>query len=617
MQAILLWFCLATEVACGGCGLNPETISGLRVAAVTGTQARIRWSGKHGSNCRVGVAVEPSTEYVFAPCHRPNEAQVEEALLVGLNPGTTYNFIIQSDDVTSKLTSRMGQFTTAFEAGDDKPGRLKAGPVHAFPEAQGSGATSSGGSGRAGGTPQIYEVVNLEDQGGTCNGRRCAGSFRFCLEASGPRTCVFRVSGMITPRSRLAVQNPYLTVAGQTAPAGGIILGGPEQRGVVIWISTHDVIMRYLTYDGNNPNVPTGPNTGTVGFEIASGNAYNIVLDHISARWWGNKAFPLLSNDAGNVHNVSFQWILNYEPNVEHPVSGLGTDATSGSALATTEIDFHHNMIVNVDHRTPLLQGSNRVRWINNLVYNWNQFAFLSMGGVNVDIIGNKYVDGNLSQDKVHVFLGNGNGADRKDLTDNCIGSNPCDNSGPPTWYLLNNVGRSSSTPGSTSTLPTTEVNDAGQVNMTQQGWEGGERGNPNSQGPIPKSWLRYTPLPAEMFPIKADPVTSLDSILLPFVGNSQRLDCNGNWVNNRDREDARIIDQYQRRDRGSLFTGQYASPVVRGVTECVSSQKDGLPDAWKKAHGYSLTDEGLWSRPAANGYTYLENYLNGTNPID
>ena len=77
MQAILLWFCLATEVACGGCGLNPETISGLRVAAVTGTQARIRWSGKHGTNCRVGVAVEPSTEYVFAPCDRPNEAHFD------------------------------------------------------------------------------------------------------------------------------------------------------------------------------------------------------------------------------------------------------------------------------------------------------------------------------------------------------------------------------------------------------------------------------------------------------------------------------------------------------------------------------------------------------------
>ncbi len=78
MQAILLWFCLTMEVACGGCGLSPETMSSVRVVSVTGNQARIRWSGRYGTNCRVGVAVEPSTEYMFAPCHQPNEASVPE-----------------------------------------------------------------------------------------------------------------------------------------------------------------------------------------------------------------------------------------------------------------------------------------------------------------------------------------------------------------------------------------------------------------------------------------------------------------------------------------------------------------------------------------------------------
>jgi hypothetical protein len=394
------------------------------------------------------------------------------------------------------------------------------------------------------------------------------------------------------------------------------VLGGVGQQGAVIFISTHDVIMRYLTYDGNDPSTPRGPKTGTVGFEIA-GNAYNVVLDHISARWWGNKAFPLLSNDTGNVHNVTYQWILNYEPHVEHPVSGLGPDATSGSARATTDIAYHHNVIVNIDHRAPLLQGANRIRWVNNLIYNWNQFAFLSMGGVNADVIGNKYVDGNLSQERVHVFIGNGNGADPKDPTDNCSDGNPCDNSGPPTWYLLNNVGRSGDVPGSTPTVSTNDVNDAGQVNMTHQGWEGGERGNSNSQGPIPSTWLRNTPLPVETFPIVTDPVTSLDGILLPSVGNSQRLNCAGNWVSNRDSEDARIINQYRRRDRGGLFTGQFSPPAVRAVAPCESSLHDGIPDAWKKARRYSLTDQALWSRRAPNGYTYLENYLNATDPTN
>ena len=76
--------------------------------------------------------------------------------------------------------------------------------------------------------------------------------------------------------------------------------------------------------------------TGTVGFELASGNIYNVVLDHLSGRWWGNKPFLALSNDAGNVHDISYQWIMCYEPNAGHPVGPMA-DATSGSARNSVE----------------------------------------------------------------------------------------------------------------------------------------------------------------------------------------------------------------------------------------------------------------------------------------
>jgi len=477
----------------------------------------------------------------------------------------------------------------------------------AFPGAQGGGASSLGGRGGA-----VIEVTNLNDSG--------TGSLRACLEASGPRTCVFRVSGLITFLSRAQISNPYITIAGQTAPGGGIVIGGPNQQGEQIFVSTHDVVIRYLTYDGNNPNTPTGPDTGTVCCEMASADIYNVVWDHISARWIGNKAFPLISNVPGKgIHNMDIQWSLLYEPNVAHAV-GIGTVYVStGSGMATTDDDAHHNMFVTVDHRLPLNQSGRNVRWVNNLVYNWGMFAALSMGGVQTDYIGNKYVDGTsislagqggaLNYTNSHVFLANGNGCDPKDPAGDCPNG---DNQTGPTLYLLNNTGRTGATVGSAMVTPTNVVNDAGQKSMTAQGWEAGDSGNPNSSGPMPASWFRSTPLPAEPFPIVADDVSNLDNVLLPTVGNSQQLNCDGTWVSNRDAQDTRIIRVYQNKLADDLFHGQFSAPAIPAGTPCVESLHDGIPDQWKTAKGLSTKDPNIYKSTAPNGYTWLENYLNG-----
>ncbi len=459
----------------------------------------------------------------------------------------------------------------------------------AFPEAQGGGAESVGGRGGV-----VMEVTNLNDSG--------SGSLRACLEASGPRTCVFRVSGLITGKSRMQISNPYITIAGQTAPGGGIVIGGPTQQGEQIFISTHDVVIRYLTYDGNNPTTATGPDGGTVGFELASGNIYNVVLDHLSGRWWGNKPFLALSNDAGNVHDISYQWIMCYEPNAGHPVGPMA-DATSGSARLSVNIDWHHSFFANTGHRLPLVDVGS-MRWVNNIVYNWNYYAALTWGGAKMDYIGNKYVPGNLnSGNGNHEFDSDPNNNDPSDQSDNCIGGNPCDNPGPPSLYLVNNLGPHNSS-------VTTTPNDSGQQNMTQQGWEGGDRG-----GDIPSSWFRSSPQQASTFPIQADSVSDLDNVMLNTVGNSQHLDCSGNFVANRDSQDARVIAQYQANGPGNFFTGQFNAPSIPAGTACTESEHDGIPDQWKQANGLSTTDSTLYKQTAPNGYTYLENYLNGTSP--
>ncbi len=70
--------------------------------------------------------------------------------------------------------------------------------------------------------------------------------------ATGPRTCVFRVAGIFPITSAdLRFTSPYLTVAGQTAP-GEVILGGPNTNGALFGVSTHDVILRYVTMSPDN-----------------------------------------------------------------------------------------------------------------------------------------------------------------------------------------------------------------------------------------------------------------------------------------------------------------------------------------------------------------------------
>lgn len=464
--------------------------------------------------------------------------------------------------------------------------------------AQGSGAEAIMMGRNGTGTPSVIEVTNLNDAG--------SGSLRACMEASGPRACIFRVTGIIHPVTTIRATSPYLYVAGQTSPGSGITLQGDLIGGSLIFFSTHDIVFRYITCRiGLGAGHSAGPGTGADCLEITSGtDMYNIVADHISMSWWDNKGWITYCNDVctNGVHDSTLQWSLLEEPNVAHHVGPM-TDAKQNNLLTTNQ-DFHHNLIQDNDHRLPLV-NTRSGRWVNNIVSNYGcqaGYVGLWQGATIYDIIGNFYRNGNVSGNVCSVRPFGFNTTQSSD----CNGPN-CNMNGNPSTYLLNNL-----TPMNSSL--TNVPNDSSQLGSTGHGTESSMDTNP-----IPGTWLRSTPLSSPPFPITVDNPNNLGSIVAPTVGNSQRLNCDGTLAGHRDVVDNRLINEFQTAAAGVEFTvvdANHTVPTPIAGTLCTETLHDGIPDQWKTAHGLSTVDATLWKTVnAANHYTYLENYLNVMAP--
>src|SRR5690242_11097826 len=136
----------------------------------------------------------------------------------------------------------------------------------AFPGALGWAAHTPGGRGG-----QIIRVTTLAAKG--------PGSFLEALETKGPRIIVFEVGGVIDMHGEeIEIDEPYLTVAGQTAPAPGITL---IRAGINI--RAHDVIIQHIRVRtgtaGMGRRIGWEPDAmGTIG-------AYNVIVDHCSLTW--------------------------------------------------------------------------------------------------------------------------------------------------------------------------------------------------------------------------------------------------------------------------------------------------------------------------------------------
>lgn len=220
----------------------------------------------------------------------------------------------------------------------------------AFPGAEGAGAYTPGGRGG-----RVLAVTTLEDYR-PGHEKPVKGSLRAALMARGPRIIIFRVSGNIVLKSELAIEEPFVTVAGQSAPGGGICLTNFGLK-----IQTHDVVLRYIRIRPGDVEQQEN--------DAVSCNARNVIIDHCSTSW----AIDEVLSTNGDSANLTVQWCLITE-SLNQSFHHKGSHGYGSLISGPGEISYHHNLYAYHRSRNPR-PGRVRLDFRNNLVAAWGDRA--------------------------------------------------------------------------------------------------------------------------------------------------------------------------------------------------------------------------------------------------
>ncbi|HEV2292730.1 MAG TPA: hypothetical protein VGR35_02680 [Tepidisphaeraceae bacterium] len=427
----------------------------------------------------------------------------------------------------------------------------------AFPGAEGYGRFARGGRGG-----EVYEVTNLNDAG--------PGSLREAVEAEGPRTVVFRVGGTINLKSKLVIKNPYITIAGQTAPGDGI-----ATRGYTFGVAgAHDVIIRYVRIRIGDESGQTMDGSGM------GGGTDHAIMDHCSIAWSIDEGF---SSRGGR--NITLQRSIIAEPlnmSIHSHYVGSGKGHGYAGSISGDIGSFHHNLLANCAGRNWSLAGgltggnkfAGHLDIRNNVVYNWHHRT--NDGGVrNLNLVGNYYIPGPATE----VF------------------------------HLLKAVMEMK--------LP----DDVQQYYVSGNVMEGRPQYNPDNwkNGGVIGEYDRYPDMVlakpfCPSFITEQSAKDAYESVIADVGANFPRYDA----------IDARTVRDVQRRG----FTYKGSKTGLPGIPDSVQDvggyvelkggpapadrDHDGMPDAWEQKHNLNPDDPHDGNRDAVgDGYTNLERYLN------
>jgi pectate lyase len=414
------------------------------------------------------------------------------------------------------------------------------GEVRAFPGATGFGAMATGGRGG-----RVIKVTNLNASG--------PGSLQEALSARGARIIVFAVSGVIEPRDYFEIGSGDVTIAGQTAPGGGITLKGRLYASYDNRVG--NFIIRHIRvrpkYDGSE---------GSQFDSIQFSRNHTIIMDHVSVGFGIDETVDLYS-----AKNITVQWSTIESPTPEPSHEGGDHHYGLINGPDGQYISVHHNLFAHSNNRNPAI-ANGPADVLNNVMYDVRiGFVHHNPASGQFRLVGNYFKDG-PNATLIPFYFDDGASNDLKYyVADNWVqGRSECsegklDNP----WQQCNNSQDHGASYRSTTDFDFTKVDGyrATTVTSPQQA---------------------YTDILAKVGAFPRDVVTRTT------ISNLEA----GTGV----------------------WGAPLPSNLMEGLTPATpptDADDDGMADDWERAHGLNPEDGTDHTTVMESGYTAIEEYIN------
>ncbi|WP_437586536.1 pectate lyase family protein [Sorangium sp. So ce1000] len=409
------------------------------------------------------------------------------------------------------------------------------------------GAEGFGAIATGGRGGRVIKVTNLRTSG--------SGSLQAALDASGPRIIVFDVSGVI--EGDVVIRNGDVTIAGQTAPGAGITIHG--RLTAKYSTAVNNIIVRFLrvrpVYDGSSGEQFDG---------VQISRNSKVMLDHMSIAWAVDENLDLYEAD-----DVTVQWsTIESSSTTGHPEGMHNYGLINGPD--GHRITLHHNLFAHHKARCPAVaNGPADIR--NNVAYNVRHgFVHHNRASGQFNLVGNAYIKGPSDQLIPFYFDGSAGAGLKYFLADTYI-----DDPGKFTGTVDNPWKQPYAHPSFSKLNKPESYRSSTQFNFSR-----------DVPGYIPVTTQRAQD--AVRLVLAQAGALPRDVVTRGVVKNVERRD--GSW--------------------GAHYVNNLMDGLSPG-TAPADADRDGMADAWERAHGLSSSNASDHSKVMPSGYTAIEEYIN------